>query len=358
MCYCNAICAKQDWQFHKRICSKPVAPAPAPASTSATSTSNTTSESVSSTSSTSTSAPHPPPSKKSTLSTNNDDIEYDEDEKAAIDEIKRKGYRHFTSQADVGGLKGVAGGLAPKAVILSDVTTSPTASSSNTVASISPLSSSSSSSSSSSAASEWNKSGTTYEARSLGDSCKSRLKELLGGIRTKEAVSLPGIGTLVPSSVTSWGESMADIVITRGKVKHIYDLSFKVSVQIVPEAEVPGEGDGEEEDDTKAKTSSSTNSSSTTSTTTSSKSNDTSVSPKPPKRPRVLVSFVDVSNTTEGDSNDSTFRDVKIEWGTPSPQEAHKNAIKEALGVERKDGGLVFALRKAVETVVDEFKRK
>jgi len=350
VCYCNATCAKQDWQFHKRICSKPVTPAPNPAPASAPSSSSSSS-STSSTSSTNKSVD----TKKPTSSTSSEDIEYDEDEKAAIEEIKRKGYRHFTSQADAGGLKGVAGGLAPKAISSSDAV-SPTASSYQV-----------SSTSSSSSASEWNKSGTTYEARSLGDFCKSRLKELLAAMRAKEAVPLPGIGTLVASGVTNWGESMADIVITRGKVKHIYDLSFKVSVHIVPEAEssstssLSSSSDGGDDDDEPPKSKekgSAATASSTNSASSSTSSDESSASPKPPKRPRVLVSFMDVSNTSEGESSESTFRDVKIEWGSPSPQEAHKSAIKAALDVERKDGGLVFALRRAVETVVDEFKKK
>ena len=166
---------------------------------------------------------------------------------------------------------------------------------------------------------------------------------------------------------------MADIVITRGKVKHIYDLSFKVSVHVVPDAEASAAtsssssesglgGDDEDEPKQKDKGSSAStagaNNNSSSSTSTKASDDNSSASPKPPKRPRVLVSFLDVSNTSEGDSSETTFRDVKIEWGTPSPQESHKTAIKAALDVERKDGGLVVALWRAVETVVDEFKRK
>ncbi len=57
--YCGASCAKSDWTFHKRIC---VAPAPAPA-----------------------------PASGNNVVLGEDDL--DEDDRAAIEEVKKRGYR-------------------------------------------------------------------------------------------------------------------------------------------------------------------------------------------------------------------------------------------------------------------------
>ena len=68
------------------------------------------------------------------------------------------------------------------------------------------------------------------------------------------------------------------------------------------------------------------------------------------KRPRVLLFFNDVSNTSEGSP-----REVRVEWGSPAPAEKDRAAIRAALAVEDTAVGLTAAVRRAVETVVSEF---
>jgi hypothetical protein len=364
--YCNAQCQKSDWQFHKRICSTPAPapsssssssarpPAPAPTSTSAaTSSSAATSE-------------KPLAAKASTTVIGDDGL--DEEDLAAIQEVKAKGYRYFSRKLDSAETAAI-GDIRPKAVAVAPAEASPAGAGAGSAVSAvkgptpiaaptaggagagagsgspaTPASSSSSAASSSSAtASEWNKNGTTYESRNFFDTIRSRIKELLGERRRAGDLTvgpIPGIGRLMVTGVANWGDSSADVIITRGKTKKIYDLSFDVVVQVFPEAApAPSEEELDEGGDDKTKKS------------TEGGDKDKGEEKKA-KNPRALLRFQEVSNETEGSP-----RDISLKWGSPSPPEAQHDVIRTALAVSPSTAaGPTKIVRDIVERVIQEFK--
>jgi hypothetical protein len=168
-----------------------------------------------------------------------------------------------------------------------------------------------------------------------------RLRELLRELRRREedsVVAVPGVARrLVLGGLHSWGESSAEIVTARSKVKHIYDFDFCVSVTVQPEG-APGcvspsddEVDGAQAAPAPAPAASPA-------------AGAPSEAAKPP---RVLLHFCDVSSTTEG-----APRELRLERGSPAPDEAHWPALRAALA----DSPLVAAVRRVVEDVVRVFK--
>lgn len=204
---------------------------------------------------------------------------------------------------------------------------------------------------STSSASEWNKSGTTYEARNLGDFVRTRIKELLHEARKRGdlSASLPGIGKLVVTGIAGWGDSSADVIISRGKTKKIYDLAFKVVAQLVPEENAAG-SNSDEMEDAAAESKEGEDSASD-----SSKKSSEEKSEATKKNPRVLLYFKEVSNETE---DADTGREVEVQWGSPAPAAAQRDTIKTALSVGRLDAGITSVVRRVVEQVVAEFKSK
>ena len=153
---------------------------------------------------------------------------------------------------------------------------------------------------------------------------------------------------------------------TRGKTKHIYDMDFKVACSLLPEATdlsaaaSASAGDDEMDADVTAApaaaatgASAPTDSSAASSAPAAPAAAAAPAAEAPAKRPRVLLHFRDVSNTSE-----DAPREVKVEWGDPAPDEKHRAALRDALAVENAASGLTAAVRRAVEEVVADFKRK
>ncbi len=225
-------------------------------------------------------------------------------------------------------------------------------------------------------ASEWNKGGTTYEQRTFGDSVRSRIKELMRERRAALTVGpLPGVGRLVATGIAGWGDSSADIIVTRGKVKKIYDIAFKVVVQLVPEEESSSasssssssaadlllDADEADEKDDKDKGKEGKEGE-------EGKDKDKDGKPEEkekdkekkeaPKNPRVLLFFKDVSNSSEEERDGAGGRDVEVLWAaTPAIPDGKRAVVTTAIGVKEK-AGLTAELRKIVELAVEEFKAK
>jgi len=228
----------------------------------------------------------------------------------------------------------VAGGLAPRAV--SDAGASAAAPATSAAAAAAAARTSS-----------WNAAG-TYEARSLGDQCRARLRELLRELRRREedsVVAVPGVARrLVLGGLHSWGESSAEIVTARSKVKHIYDFDFSVSLLVEPEGAQGAAAPADDEEDGTAPAAAPAAPAAAPAAAASSAAGAPAEAAKPP---RVLLHFCDVSSTTEG-----APRELRLERGSPAPDEAHWPALRAALA----DSPLVAAVRRAVEEVVAAFK--
>ncbi len=147
-----------------------------------------------------------------------------------------------------------------------------------------------------SATSAWNSAG-TMEQRHMRDWYFERLRGLLGALPPAGALRCTG-------EVAGLGDSTADILMARGKTKHVYDLRFSVVVEHAAEA---------------AKT-------------------------------LLHLTFLDVSNDTAGD------RQFKVEFLEGCKlAEATQDAVKASLKAGGAAGELVKGVVKAVEDAVAAF---
>ncbi len=275
--YCSAKCAKSDWAFHKRTCEKPkggvtggapAPPAPAPA------------------------AAPPAPAPRSSGS---DEVELDEEERMAVEELRKAGgYKvHYRSKEDAARWKEAVGEIKHDRV---EAASAPVAVDAGAAA-----------------ASAWNTAG-TLEQKHLGPWVRTRLAQVLSEARRAGQLAA---GPLVVSDLSGWGDSSADVLIRAGKVRHVYDLSFVISLALVagegadaPVADVTLDGAA--------------------------------------GGALLQLHFTDVSNTSEGQG-----RDVRVTYSDSFPE-----AQRSSPGVLAAQAALLAEVRGAVEAVVREFKAK
>lgn len=371
--YCNRECQKSDWSFHKRICEKPKEspkPAAAPASSSS-------SEATSP-------APAPSPSPKPAApSSSSNEVELDEEDLAAIADVRKKGYAYHRRQLDSKELE-MIGDIRPKlASPAPQPIASPTVSEASSLASSAaaapsltptPVPSAEAGAGSMAKASEWN-SGGTIEERDLSPWARGRVKELLRERAGELVLPLPGVGRLEVTGVTGWGGSTAEILISRGRAKRIYALEhdFGFLVEMVSDSEAAtaaasGSSDAgdsvgtpllsasgmelrdEGEDGEEAARSEGKKKKTKGADSEGGAAPVALASPaKRKKLPRAIVRFPDVSNDTEGSE-----REVRVDWGKPAIKEDQREMVRAAL----HNGGVVTALRGVVEALVREFMSK
>lgn len=365
--YCSAECQRGDWQFHKRTCKKPTAsppaenpspsaPAPAP-----------------------TPAPAPAPSPKAASSTSTgdaqEDVEYDEEDLELMKSVKQMGYRYFSRKpteqekellGDTTKPRKLDEGAAEGGPSVTSPTPSSGGSSSTSAAAVPTVvgtteaSAASSSSSSLAQKSAWN-SAATFEERDLTSWFKNRLKDELRARRLETMVEVPGVGRLLIKGVARWEKSShVGIAIARGKARYLYDCDFGVSVELKPLESSPAEDadatdDEKEEEDKKNKAgqkpaedaAAKEKGDASSSATTEDKKN------KKDKNPIAIIRFADLSTETENE------REVRLEWGEPSPSDSQRELIKNILSINQTNGNSIGAVvRQVVESLVAEFKAK
>lgn len=308
-------------------------------------------------------------------------MELDEDDLAAVAEVKRMGYRYHAVKrgqeelAAIGDIRpkliGSSAGAAGEGSSTPAVAPAAAAAATPSTATATPTpvaaSSSGGAKSAVSSASAWNASGNTVEERDLTPWARSRLKELLRESRGELVVPLPGVGRLEVSGITGWGASTFDILISRGKTKYIYDLHVGFVAELVTDAAAAADAaagagsaeplvasggdlrdEAEDGDDAssggdkkKAADGGSKKGAAASSAGASASSRK--------KQPRAIVRFPDVSIDSEGGD-----REVRVEWGKPAPADDTHDMIRSAL----HNAGVVTALRRVVEALVAEFKTK
>jgi hypothetical protein len=146
----------------------------------------------------------------------------------------------------------------------------------------------------------------------MGDWLRDKISALLAtaALHPGCAVAVPGAGTVaLGGAVEKWGDSTADVLMARGKIKHVYDAKFSVPLPLAAEAAGGKEGQ------------------------------------------RALLVFTDVSNDTA-----DAPREVALEF-SEGVGEATRAALKDALRADGSGaaGAIVKAAREAVEKGVAQF---
>lgn len=329
--YCSPKCAKDDWPYHKRTCEKPKpkqeenktpasssnSPAPAPAPAAA------------------------PSSKPAGNSSSTDDVEYDEDEKKALAEVAKTGYRvHWRTKEDQAQWKEAVGEIKHEKV------------SSPTPVSAAPVAAAAST------ASAWNAAG-TLEQRNMSSWFKDRLKQLLREGRNNGSlvIPLPGDqgGVLHASGIAGWGESSADILIKGGKVKYVYDTAFKLGFTYIKEGDGAGKEDVDMEEEGGAVKDSKEGGSSE-----SAEEKEKDKEKAKDKTAKVWLRFPDVSSVSGDDLvPGKKGRDVVLEFNSEFPSsESVREAARQAMSLQDLSQGPTMRVRALVEQVVAEFKSK
>ena len=359
--YCSPTCQRTDWQYHRRICKKPEAAVAAPPPAAAKSDAPSPTDKPTST------APASTDASTSAKSQDNDDVQLDADELAVLAEVKRKGYAHHRRQLDASELAAI-GDITPKA--LSSTVAAPpvtgTVSPAAVAATITPSTATPAPpavavSSAVATASAWN-TANTYEARNMTGWVRSRLKEIIAEARGSSdlAIPVPGVGRVEVTGISGWGDSSAEVVISRGKPRYVYDLNFAFIATVTPDSEevtavtasqvgdeVEVDAEKEKEKAAKAKAEGATAPVTPPAADGATKS----------KHPRMLLRFPDVRNDTEDDAAGPRGREVRIEWGSPAPPEAQHDLLRRVAAVNER-AGLAAACRRVVERVVSEFKSR
>ena len=247
------------------------------------------------------------------------DEDLDDDEREALEAVRKTGYRvHWRKAEDEAAIRLAIGGaeaIAPKRIIdpaaAAASTTSGGGGSPMVVDSSTAPAAISSGSSSSSTASAWNTAG-TVEQRHMGIWLRDRIATELLSRSTTTALaplSLPLAGDLITATApTDWDDSSADIIIARGKKKWVYDCAFNIPITFGGAA--------------------------------------TSAS-------KVVLRFADVSNTTAGE-----IREIRFSFsGTLANDDKITQEIREALRLDGMGAGgrIINGIREAVEVAVEAF---
>jgi hypothetical protein len=335
-------------------------------------------------------------------------VELDADDLAAIADVKSKGYRYFSrklpdaEQAAIGSIApkridapaGEGGVPSPPVCHMCDPPPPTTAGGGGGGATASPAASSpatdggsgspappaagagggggaaagiGTSSGKLSAASAWN-GAATFEERNLTTWARGRLKELLAEGRASGAlaVPVPGVGRAIVTGIKGWGASSCDIVISRGKARHIYDIRVKFIVRIVPEADAAGAAvDVTEDEEAEAKKDDAPGAPAPAPAPASGGSTSPAAGDK---FPCGYLVFRDFSNDTEpsGDADAAAgHRPRTWEWGigkqaVPAGQRDAVSGVVTPAGGAAAGGaaGLAAAVEGVLERLVAEFRAK
>lgn len=335
--YCDRNCQRQDWPFHKRICEKPkfsdadaLEPKGPPSSSSADAAPV---------------APAPPAVAPAPALARDSTVELDAEDLAAIADVKKKGYAYHAQHARLAAAELQAiGDNRPK---LAAVASSSSGGGQAAPSSAAPAPAAVSletpkappTSAACSSASVWN-SGGTVEERDATAWVRGRLKELMRARSSELCCALPGVGRLEVVGIEGWGDSSADVLISRGKARFLYDIHCGFTVELVTDealagcpdlAEVLLAGAGPVHDDASGDVD--------------------SVAPgNRPKQPRAIVRFPDVSNDTEGQQ-----LEVRVAWGKPAPKDGN---TRELITTTLHNGGIVASLRALMEALIADFKAR
>lgn len=374
--YCDRNCQKLDWAFHKRICEKPKdvlggsAAAAPPAAAAATSSASASSASAASSAGSNPDGAHDGAAApaKAAAASGSDEVELDEEDLAAIADVRKKGYAHHARTLDARELD-MIGSIAPRQVVAPAAGVPAAAASAAAAAAPGAAAPAPAAASSGplSKASEWNTSGNTVEEKDLTGWARARLKELLRARASELVLPLPGVGWLEVTGVTGWAGSTAGILISRGKARYILDMepSLGFLVELVADADVAAgvdasagaggddvshplllspslalrdEGDdGEEAVRRPADGAAAPGATEQQST-------------KRTKLPRAIVRFPDVTS----DAASAAALEARVEWGKPAVKLSQRDMVAAAL----RDGGVVDALRRVVLALVAEFRTK
>lgn len=270
------------------------------------------------------------------------EVELDEEDLAAIAEVKKRGYRHFTTKETyekvAQEIQQVTGQtIQPKKLDSSPQPVRVEAQQSAT------------------AASEWNIGG-TVEQKSYGPWTLDKLVENLNAAKKEGKLQVPVAGSefgggamLVVSGIKDHEEASAEIIISRGKARKIYDMSFSVVVDVrkkdeYDEAAVTNEPvelikgkEKKKDDDVKEK-------------------EEKKDSPAA-RYPQVILHFPDISNSSADDAESGgRGREVQMRFSKkPSFTSSEADAARLACSVQNLDSGLVHEIRKAIEQAVQAF---
>jgi hypothetical protein len=262
---------------------------------------------------------------------------YDEEDLAAIAQVKKMGYRYFSKPDS----KNVAD-IAPKRLEAPALAT-------GTVADTAPT-----------AASVWNAAG-TFEERNYGPWLRGRVKELLA-IRRKEgllSLQLRPDQWLCTRGICGWGSSSADVIIARSKVRYVYDVRFSVVLEVVSADEAAAScvdaASFIDEDGSAV-----------------SAADDAAPAPSPPpadvgsadppkKAPRILLTIeagADNEPALPGsESGTGAGRDLMLVPGAPKPSSSTLARAKEAVLGNRGEG-IAAVLCATLEAALSEFRAK
>ena len=217
-------------------------------------------------------------------------------------------------------------------------------------------------------ASEWNAAGNTVEEKDLSSWARARLKELLRARAAELVLPLPGVGRLEVTGITGWAGSTAGILISRGKTRYILDMepSLGVLVELVADADVAaaaaGDGGGDasqpllltpslalrdEGDDGEEALHRA--GAAADGAAAAAAAGGSEPPTKRAKQPRAIVRFPDVTSDAS-----AAALEARVEWGKPAIKSSQRDMVAAAL----HNGGLVDALRRVVQALVDEFKTK
>ncbi len=184
------------------------------------------------------------------------DEDLDDDEREALAAVRKTGYRvHWRKAEDEAAIRAAIGGA--EAIAPKRIDTAALASGGGGVGGVgSGATDAATTAPSSSSTSAWNAAG-TFEQRHMGtwfkDRVSAEIKGRAGAGGALEPLALDGVGSLAVQPVpVQWGDSTADIILARGKTKHVLDVAFAVDVTVEPAA---GAGAGAA-DDKKSKTAS------------------------------------------------------------------------------------------------------